>query len=267
VAPSGAVRSTLKQTERVYFRYGSVKDPVDLAQKNILLYYLTWFGTSKNDVDFVVLVHETANSIKDSRDIWVLPPKIRRLFRIPPVGYDQPFPGSEGIYFIDMVDMYNGAFDRYVWKLVGKRELLIPYNSYRIGDGRYKYAQLLQPYHFNPEATRYELHRVWVIEAVERGGKRHAFGKRVFYVDEDSWNAVLVENYDRDDKLWRFQEGHMLSIYDVPAANTAPVVTYDLKDGRYFVNRLTAEDPPPQYDVRMTDNEFLPAAVKNRYAR
>ncbi len=257
----------LKQTERVWFRYGNIKDPVDLAQKNILLYYLTWFGSSRNEVDFLALVHETANSIKDSRNIWVLPPKMRKMFRVPPVGYDQPFPGSEGLMFIDMVDMYNGGFDRYVWKLTGKRELYIPYNSYRLNDGRYKYADLLKPDHFNPEGTRYELHRVWVIEATERGGKRHSFGKRTFYVDEDSWNVVLVENEDHKGQLWRFQEGHLMHAYDVQSANTAPVVTYDLKDGRYFANRLSSEDPPPKYDEAMKESEFMPAAVKARYSR
>jgi tetratricopeptide (TPR) repeat protein len=266
VQPDG-IGQTLKQTERAYFRYGNVKDPVDIAQKNILLYYLTWFAQTKNGMDFLVLIHETANSIKDSRDIWVLPPQIPKLFRIPPVGYDQPFPGSQGIYFIDMVDMYNGAFDRYVWKLVGKRELIIPYNAYRLNDAHLNNAQLLTPYQFNPEAARYELHRVWVIEATEREGKRHAFGKRVFYVDEDSWNAVLVENYDREGNLWRFQEGHLLPIYDVQAATCVPVITYDLKDGRYFATRLTGEDPPAQYDVPMKEGDFVPAAVKNKYSR
>ncbi len=266
VVRAGGPELFLKQTERAYFRYGNVRDPVDLAKKNILLYYLTWFGTSRKDIDFLVLVHETANSIDDSRDLWVMPPKIPRMFRIPPVGYDQPFPGSEGIYFIDMVDMYNGAFDRYVWKLVGKRELIIPYNAFRLNDGHLTNAQLLTPYQFNPEATRYELHRVWVIEAVERSGKRHAFGKRVFYVDEDSWNVVLVENYDRNDNLWRFQEGHLLPIYEVNAATCVPVITYDLKDGRYFATRLSGEDAPAQYDQPMTENEFVPAVVKGKYA-
>lgn len=257
----------LKQTERVYFRYGNTADPVDLSQKNILLYYLSWFGSSRNEVDFLALVHETANSVDDGRDIWVLPPKIRRMFRIPPVGYDQPFPGAEGLMFIDMIDMYNGAFDRYVWKLVGKREMYIPYNGFRIGDGSRKYADLLKPYHFEQQATRYELHRVWVIEAAERAGRRHSFGKRTFYVDEDSWNVVLVENEDRSGQLWRFQEGHLLPLYDIQAANTAPMLVYDLKDSRYFASRLSAEDDPPEYDLPMREGEFLPAAVKARYAK
>lgn len=259
----------LKQTERVWYRYGNIADPVDIGQKNILLYYLTWFGRSATRKDFLSLVHETADTTRGQRNVWAMPMDLGRMFRIPPVGYDQPFPGSDGLYFIDMVDMYNGAFDRYVWKLIGKRELYLPYNNYRIGDGRYSYTQLIKPGFLNPEATRYELHRVWMIEASERGGKSHSFGKRVFYVDEDSWNVALVENYQRDDRtLWRFQEGHLLALYDSQSANALPVVTYDFKDGRYFVNRLTAEEPPAQYDLPgLSDGDFSPDAVKAKYGR
>ncbi len=264
----GGVQETLKQTERVLYRYGNVRDPVNIADHNILLYYLTWFAKGANGIDFVALVHETANSLKDARAIWVIPQGIPKMFRVPPVGYDQPFPGSGGMYFIDMVDMYNGLFDRYVWKLTGKRELYIPYNAYRISDGHYKYSQLLTPNHFNQQSTRYELHRVWVIEANERGGMHHSFGKRVFYLDEDSWNVVLVENYDHDGNLWRFQEGHLLPQYDVQSANCAPVVTYDFKDGRYFANRLLAEDVPPKFNLEgISEGEFSPAQVKARYGR
>ena len=267
VVETSGTLDVLKQTERVYYRYGNVHDPVDIAQHNILLYYLTWFGRDRGGFDFLALVHETANQLKDARGIWVVPKGIPRMFRIPPVGYDQPFPGSGAIYFIDMVDMYNGLFDRYVWKLVGKRELYIPYNSYRIGDGSYKYAQLLKPGHFNQAPTRYELHRVWVVEATLRPGNNHRFGKRMFYVDEDSWNVVLVVNYEHDGTPWRFQEGHLLPAYDVQAANCAPVVTYDLKDGRYFANRLYAEDSAPVYNAPMKEGDFLPDTVKAQYVR
>jgi hypothetical protein len=252
----------------VWFRYANLKDPIDLAKNNILLYYLTWFTSMSGRRDFVVLVHETANSLRQPRAVWVLPPEYNlRMFRIPPVGYDRDFPDSGGLQFVDMVDMYNGPFDRYDWKLLGKRELYIPYNSFRLSDGHLIYPQLLQPHHIDQNHTRYELHRVWVVEASERNGHTHAFGKRRFYVDEDSWNVVLVENEDHQGRLWRFQEGHLLPNYVQQAANCAPTITYDLKNGQYFINRLLAEDPPPHYDLdHLTESEFQPAAVQARYS-
>lgn len=268
VMDNGQLRQRNREFMKVMFRYGSLKDPVDIAQKNILLYGITSISEGPRAADFVALFHETADSIKSPRNIWVLIVKLGKLLRIPPVGYDQPFPGSEALQFIDMVDMYNGAFDRYVWKLTGKKELIIPYNGYRASDGSMKYEQLMQPRYLNPDALRYELHRVWVIEATERGGKSHAFGKRIFYVDEDSWNVVLVENEDRDGNLWRFQEGHLVQLYDLQAMTAMPSVTYDLKDGRYFVTRLFSEEKNGfQYNIPMKESEFYPSNVQAKYTR
>ena len=269
VVSRNGVSNRNKGVFRVLFRYGNVARPADIADENIIAYGVTFVGerVTETNADLVVLFHESANSIKKARAIWVLLGKVGRMLRLPPLGYDQPMYGTEGIYFIDMIDMYNGAFDRYVWKLVGKRELVIPYNAYRLVDGSQKYAQQLTYPTFGAQNARYELHRVWVIEATERGGKSHAFGKRTFYVDEDSWNVVLVENQDRAGKLWRFQEGHLVTSYDVGSTNAYPIVTYDFKDDRYFVHRLLAEDPPLQFNVAMRAQEFLPASVSAKYSR
>lgn len=268
VQTDGSVERRLFQTERVYFRYGNLQDPVDIDRQNILLYYLSWFSRDRAGVDFLALVHETANAADKGRALWVLPERANRLFRIPPVGYDQPFPGSGGIYFVDMIDMYNGAFDRYNWRLIGKRQLIVPYNNFGLVDGSVEQSRLLQGQHPDPSAMRYERHRVWVIEATERPGKSHSFGKRLFYIDEDSWNVVLVENYDEEGNLWRFQEGHLVPLYNVQAANAMPVVTYNFPDGRYFINRMIGHTEPPQYDVPgISAGDYLPSRVKSRYAR
>jgi predicted Zn-dependent protease len=269
VVGKGGIGNRNKGVFKVLFRYGNVAKPADIEDENVIAYGVTFVGERVTDTtaDFVVLFHESANSIKKARAIWVLLGKIGRMLRLPPLGYDQPMYGTEGIYYIDMIDMYNGAFDRYVWKLVGKRELYIPYNAYRLNDGSQKYAQQLTWPTFNADHARYELHRVWMIEAVERGGKTHAFGKRVFYVDEDSWNVVLVENQDRAGRLWRFQEGHLITSYDVGSTNAYPIVTYDLKDDRYFVHRLLSEDPPLKFNVAMRESEFLPASVQAKYSK
>jgi tetratricopeptide (TPR) repeat protein len=266
VQPDGLFSDRLDLTEQVLFRYGNIKNPVDISKENILLYYLGIYSNRGNQ-NITVLAHETADSIKNPRNIWVVPPGLRRMFRIPPVGYDQPFIGSGGLYFVDMIDMYNGAFDRYVWKLLGRREVIVPYNAYRISDGRYSYEQLLTPRHFNQDATRYEMHRVWVIEATERTNKKHSFGKRVFYVDEDSWTVLMVDNHDREGRPWRFQEGHLIARYESQTPFCSPVITYDLKDGRYFASGLNGQSPPAQFDVKMDKGDFTPAVVGAKYIR
>ncbi|WP_295681290.1 DUF1329 domain-containing protein [uncultured Nevskia sp.] len=267
VAADGAIRNLGNVVFRVLFRYGNISQPGDVTRDNMLAYGTLSVAKPGGSPEFVALFHETANSLKTARGIWVLLVNVGKMFRVPPIGYDQPFPETDAIQFIDMVDMYNGLFDRYVWKLTGKRELLIPYNAYRLSDGRYKNAQLLTKGHFNQAGTRYELHRVWVVEATLRPSNNHSFGRRLFYVDEDSWNVVLVENYDPTGRLWRFQEGHLLPLYDVQAAFAVPSLTYDLKAGSYFAERLFSESPAIQYGIKMDDQDFLPASVKNKYSR
>ncbi len=268
VLANGTYSEQYLQTEQALYLYANIQSPSDLSKENILLYYLTHFATNSGDLGFTALVHESANVLERERSIWVIPKGISKMFRIPPVGYDNPFPGSGGIAFVDMIDMYNGAFDRYDWKILGKREVLLPYNAYRLNDAQVANEDLLQAGFMKPDRARYELHRVWLIEANERGGKRHSFGARRFYLDEDTWNVVLVENYDRKGALWRFQEGHLLQDYGQLWSNAMPVVTYDLKDGRYFINRLTNDDRWPQRDAPPPQaRDFRPATVKAKYSR
>ena len=76
-----------------------------------------------------------------------------------------------------------------------------------------------------------------------------------------------VVHRDRDGRLWRFQEGHLLNFYENLSSNCGPVLLYDLKDGRYFVNRLIGEDLPPVEVPDMKARDFLPDSVRQRYSR
>lgn len=252
--------------EDVKLKYGDPKAPSPI-EDGLILYYLQEVLSPKRIAGQLLLVHESTDQTEGGRSAWIYNPGLGRTRRAPNVGYDNPKASADGLMFNDQTDMYNGALDRYSWKLLGKREIYIPYNAYRLSDGRVKYSQLLKAGHPDQAEARYELHRVWVIEATERGGKRHVFGKRTYYVDEDSWNVVLVENEDREGNLWRFQEGHVTPLYDVQAVTTVPSYTYDLKDGRYFANRLFSEDAPFEYNLPMKESDFLPATVRVRYGR
>ena len=94
----------------------------------------------------------------------------------------------------DDTDIYNGAPNRYNWVLKGKKELYIPYHNYELINPKLKYEDILKRGHVNPEHTRYELHRVWVIEGQIKPGSRHVYSKRVLYLDEDSWGLQFSIN-------------------------------------------------------------------------
>jgi len=51
--------------------------------------------------------------------------------------------------------------------------------------------------------VRWELHRVWVVEADLKPGARHIYSERFYYLDEDSWNFALYDSFDQAGKLYR----------------------------------------------------------------
>lgn len=258
VVTGDGIANRQRRTEQVLFGYANLSPPAGV-DANIIAYYLMSLNRDGRRQG-TVLAHETMDS---NRRIWVSVPRAARLFRVPPVGYDNPRPSTDGLMFIDQIDMYNGNFDRYVWRLVGRREMIVPYNAYRLQDTGIDYDSLLQPGYPDPRHMRYERHRVWVVEATERSGSDHEFGKRVFYIDEDSWSILMVDNFDESGNIWRFQEGHAVQYYDLQLTYTGPTFIYDLKDGRYFATRLTNEAPGVYYNTgRYQAGDFRPAAVR-----
>ena len=149
----------------------------------------------------IILSKNPLNFDERSKAAWQYMPGQRRVRRAPSIDYDTPNPSSGGIYTYDDAYMFNGSIDRFDWKLIGKKEIFIPYHNYA-----YDMAPLeniLTPKHHNPDYVRWELHRVWVVEATLKEGKRHVYGKRVLYVDEDTWFNALQDKYDTRGNLWR----------------------------------------------------------------
>ena len=114
----------------------------------------------------------------------------------------------------------------------------------------------------NQEYPRYELHRVWVVEATVKSGARHIYKRRTFYVDEDSWQILLVDQYDNRDQLWRVSEGFAMNYYNVPNLWTTVEVHTDLQAGRYLAIGLDNESTPYNFDVQFSNSEFTPAALR-----
>ena len=161
-------------------------------------------------------------------------PGQRRVRRLPSYAYDAPQIGFENQYAIDEVQVFTGAIDRFDWKLAGKKELLVPYNAFGAYEFNGKTADIAQADFINPKNRRYELHRVWVVEATVKAGVRHLAPKRTFYLDEDSWNAVLAEDYDAQGKLWKVREGYLIPVFEIGACDVAAFAQHNLADGRYL---------------------------------
>lgn len=166
---------------------------------------------------------------------WQYLPGQRRVRVAPDLAYDTPNSATSGAQTFDDALLFNGKMDRFEFRLVGKRELYVPYNAYR---AMYQATpeQLLKPGFLAPEWVRWELHRVWVVEATLRPGKRHLYSRRVFYLDEDSWAALLSDQYDGRGQLYRVGMAFMAPSYDVPAPWADPFLHYDLVTGAYAIN-------------------------------
>jgi hypothetical protein len=184
------------------------------------------------------------NQLTEPRRAWQYAPGARRVRRAPNVGYDNPSTASDGLRTNDQLDAFNGATDRYTWKLLGKREMYVPYNAYRAHSDRVRYRDLILQNHLNQDVARYELHRVWIVESQLRPGTTHIYKRRTFFIDEDTWQIVLVDCYDAHGVLWRWQEIQGYEAYDKPYwALPAIEIVYDLQNGRYLAYSMNNEEP------------------------
>ncbi|GMR08161.1 MAG: DUF1329 domain-containing protein [Gammaproteobacteria bacterium] len=229
---------------------------------NLLLYFKQEVKSPARLAGGVLMVHETLNQVTEPRSAWVYNPGQRRVRRAPNVAYDNPGTASDGLRTSDDFDMYNGAPDRYNWKLLGKKEIYVPYNDYRVHSDKLEYADILAVGHLNPEYPRYELHRVWEVEATLKDGERHIYGRRVFYIDEDSWQILVADKYDNRGQIWRISEGHAINYYDVPILWTTLEVHHDLQSGRYLVLGLNNKERMYDFNIKRSPSDYTPSALR-----
>jgi hypothetical protein len=194
------------------------------------------------------------------RRSWQYLPGQRRVRLAPNLSYDTPNSATAGAQTFDDALLFNGKMDRFEFTLVGKREIYVPYNTYR---AVYQSTpeQLLGARFLSPDAVRWELHRVWVVDARLRPGKRHVYSRRVFYLDEDSWAALLSDQYDARGQLYRVGVTLMAPSYDVPAPFADPFLHYDLATGRYALNGWPSAAGWLRHGECRGENEWSPDSL------
>lgn len=267
VAPTaGGEYTFVKLREELLGLY--YKEGVTIADiNNILLYFFQEVESPARLAGNILLVHETLNQIALQRQAWIYNPGQRRVRRAPNVAYDNPGTASDGLRTNDMTDMFNGAMDRFDWQTIGKKEMYVPYNSYGAHAPDVTPDDMVMPGHLNPQYFRYELHRVWVVEARLKDGMRHINSRRTYYMDEDSYQILIVDHYDGRDQLWRFSEAHCINYYDLPTFWSTIETHHDLQSGRYVAQGLDNQDPVNTFNVEMDESQFTPQALRTRGVR
>jgi hypothetical protein len=205
---------------------------------------------------------EPIDPVGEPRARWVFIPQTMDTRRYPSYEYDTQEPYTLGLRTADENDGWNGAPDCFDWKLVGKRELLIGYNAFRLADRTLRYPDIIRPRNLDPDLLRYERHRVWVVEATQR--RPHKYYRRIFYIDEDTWQVAQEEVYTKEGQLWRFGDHHMIQYYDVQVPWYAATIHHTLGSGAYIVSYLNNMEPFPTrwgFKGRMVD--YLPTSLRS----
>lgn len=207
-----------------------------------------------------VMVMDPLDYAEKGRRAWQYLPGQRRVKLAPDIAFDTPNPGTAGATTWDDSFIFNGSMERYDFKLIGKKEMYVPYNDYKaIFD--VKQDQLLTPDTLNPDVVRWELHRVWVVEATLLPGKRHIYSKRTFYLDEDSWAALASDEYDAQGQLYRSAFAFETPRYDVPSPYSDCSVQYDFIAGVYALTGWTGENGGIRETKPLSDLQWTPDAM------
>lgn len=207
----------------------------------------------------------TMDYVGAPRQAWQYDPGTRRLRKSPDVGFDYPM--DSGPRTVDEQNGFNGSPERYDWKLIDKRELYVPFHTNRLEDPATKYAELISTVgHPKPDLIRYELRRVWVVEGTLKKGLRHIYGKRRLYVEEDSWQVVLADNYDTRGQLWRVAQNSPTYAYDGKFYYLNGSFYQDLSSKAYSAENITSEEPvSAQFNHRQPlPGEFTTDGVRRR---
>lgn len=263
---AGGAYTEVRIDERVIYPYawpGATVGSID----NKLAYFMQEVMAPARLAGTILLVHETLNQKAEPRHAWTYNPGQRRVRRAPNIAYDNPGTASDGQRTSDQLDMFNGAPDRYTWRLVGRREMYVPYNTYRLHGDALEHEDIIRPGHIDPELVRYELHRVWEVDARLKEGTSHIYARRTFFIDEDSWQILVADHYDGRGQLWRVSEAYTINYYDVPLLWETLMAVYDLQNGRYLAFGLNNELPVDRFGVDLDRGDFTPQALRRRGRR
>ena len=214
------------------------------------IYYqlkLSYTGPARRAGESIMLKNAT-NATEFPGRAWQYMPAQRRVKQISILAYDTHNPGTAR------------ALELYDWTLVGKREMIVPYNTYKLTYAR-EAKSLTTPNFIAPDYVRWEKHRVYVVEGNLKPGAKHIYQKRRFYLDEDTWAAVASDQYDTDGQLYRGSFAFFSQSYDQQVPDATPFMTYDLSRGTYNINGVVGPHGGIRYIEPLSTAQWAPESM------
>ena len=211
----------------------------------------------------------TINQVKEPRNGVMFNPSTRRIMKAPAaaVTYEGPLSTADGMRQSHDMFLFSGSPDRYEWKLLGKKEIFVPYNAYKASASTTSHDALMTPHNLNPDYLRYELHRVWVLEATQKDNFRMKQARRVFYVDEDSWIFLMADIFNKRDELIYVQHAFIKNYYEAPACVFEFDVMHDMTTGNYNVDHIKLDHGPADLNFDLELSDFGSAALRRKIGR
>jgi hypothetical protein len=206
----------------------------------------------------ILLLEDPLQQYEKGRRVWQYLVGQRRVKLTPEIAFDTPDPGTEGVSTCDDAWMFNGSMERFDFKLIGKKDMYVPYNDYKMSYHSTD-ADLFKKDHMNPDLVRWELHRVWVVESTLKPGKRHTYSRRTFYIDEDSWHCIAKDAYDPRGALYRVGYAYMAPSYEVPCPESLTQIHYDQISGQYVLQYPGLDYKTGMYYPDLEPNRFWTA--------
>jgi hypothetical protein len=205
---------------------------------------------------------DNIDPVAKARAAWSYTPGQRRVKGSPEFSYDTPVGSMGGVTLFDELFMFSGKMDRFDFKLAGKKEMFIPYNSYK-GSFECPADKAMMAKHANPACERWELHRVWAIEATLKANTRHVYSKRTYYLDEDHTGAGLYDAWDQSGALYRSGFVGYFQMYDKLQPWGQRTVLYDFNKGNYAYINDTAVGGY-KVEAPLSEREMAPEATVAR---
>lgn len=229
---------------------------------NVAAYFFYKTILPSRSANEVAVGYQPLNFSRESTQAWQYQPGLRRVRKAPEVGFDYPVPPA-GLRTSDDDSGFNGSPERYNWTLIGKKDLYVPYNNFRINDPAIPYKELTTPNTINPEHVRYEMHRVWVVEGNLKDGHRHIYKRRRLYLDEDGWRTITADAWDSQDMMFRVTMIHWFYSQEAGAYHRGASIYHDLTSGAYEATYLVNESGSDWWrlNVPMRKQNFSPDAA------